>query len=148
MNLPPDKAAFALKLWLRIVAASMMLAIVAVIQPTAWLEKAVKSLIPDAEVTLLTQYLSRTLSMFYFMLGGLFWIFAGDIKRYFKAIHFLSYCYVLASIIGLSTLVIIQATLGNLDNWLFYFIVIDFIFSIAMAISVLILLYRSYANLE
>ncbi len=148
MKFTQEKAASILKVWLRIVGASMLLAIIAVFMPTSWLRDAIHSLEPDTQTTLLIQYLARALSMFYFMVGGLFWIFAGDIYRYAKPIHFTAYCYVMACTIALMFVVIMQVTLGGISEWLFFYMVTDFILSICMASSVLFLLFRSGANLD
>jgi hypothetical protein len=53
----------------------MMFALVAVIMPDAWLKVAVAEVEPNTPVAVLVEYLARGWSAFYFMLGGLVWLF-------------------------------------------------------------------------
>ena len=143
MNLTPEKSASILGLWMRIVAFSMFFAIIAVVMPTSWLVTSVKILVPEAEVTILTQYLSRCLSMFYFMIGGLLWIFGGNVKKYATCIRFAAYCYLLPCTIGLIYMVIGKFT-GNIPSSIFSnYILIDLSCGIAMAASVIFLLAKA-----
>jgi len=54
----------------------------------------------------------------------------------------------MACTIALMFVVIMQVTLGGISEWLFFYMVTDFILSICMASSVLFLLFRSGANLD
>ena len=137
MALTPRKAAKLLSIWLRIVAFSMFFALIAVVMPTSWLEACVSVLEPGSKVTLLTQYLARGTSMAYFVVGGLFWIFAGDVRKYANPLHFAMYCYLVACTIGLMVMLIEKFTSGTPATLLFYGILLDLIFGLAMAIFVL-----------
>lgn len=142
IKLSQEQAEFLLKAWLRIVATTMIFALMAVLMPTRWIEDAVDTLEPGTNATLLIQYLARALSMFYFMVGGLFWIFSTDIHRYAKPIHFSAYCYIMASTIALMFIVTMQFTIGGISQILFSFMVTDFIAAIIMALIVLLLLFK------
>jgi hypothetical protein len=143
MNLTPEKSASILGFWMRVVAFSMFFALVAVVMPTSWLVASVKMLIPEAEVTILTQYLSRCLSMFYFMVGGLLWIFGGNVKKYATCIRLTAYCYLLPCTIGLICMVIGKFT-GSIQSSIFSnCILIDLSCGIAMAFSVIFLLSKA-----
>jgi len=143
MNFTPEKSSVILGLWLRIVASSMFIALVAVVMPTSWLVASVKMLIPEAEVTILTQYLSRCLSMFYFMVGGLLWIFGGNVIKYATCIRFVAYCYLLPGTIALICMVIGMFT-GNIQSSIFSnCVLIDLSCGIATAFIVIFLLSKA-----
>ncbi len=143
MNFTPEKSSAILGLWLRVVASSMFIALVAVVMPTSWLVASVKMLVPEAEVTILTQYLSRCLSMFYFMVGGSLWIFGGNVKKYATCIRFAAYCYLLPCTIGLICMVIGMFT-GSIQSSIFSnCILIDLSCGIATAFSVIFLLSKA-----
>jgi hypothetical protein len=82
---------------LRIFGGSMMLAIVAVIMPDSWLRFAVSEVEPNTPVAVLVEYLARGWSAFYFMLGGLIWLFSTDLPRYAIAGKWVGFCYVVIS---------------------------------------------------
>ena len=143
MSLTAEKSASILGFWMRVVAFSMFFALIAVVMPSSWFVTAVKILIPEAEVTILTQYLSRCLSMFYFMVGGLLWIFGGNVKKYATCIRFAAYCYLLPCTIGLTWMLIGRFT-GNIPSSIFAnCILIDLSCGIAMAVSVIFLLAKA-----
>ncbi len=135
----PEKASRILCIWLRIVAGSMMLALIAVVMPTSWLEAAVNALEPGARVDLLTQYLSRGASMAYFVVGGVFWIFAGDPRKYAGPLRFAMNCYVVGCTIGLMVMLISKFTAGTETTWLFYGILFDMACGLAFGLSILYL---------
>jgi len=71
-----------LRLLLRIVGASAILAIVAVIMPHSWLVYWVNLAEPGTSVRVLIPYLARLLSAYYVLLGVLLVFFASDVRRY------------------------------------------------------------------
>ena len=128
---------------MRVVAFSMFFALIAVVMPSSWLVAAIKMLVPEAEVTILTQYLSRCLSMFYFMVGGLLWIFGGNVKKYATCILFVAYCYLLPCTIALICMVVGMFT-GSIPASIFSnCLLIDLSCGIAMAASVIFLLAKA-----
>ena len=82
---------------LRVFGGSMMLALVAVIMPDSWLQFAVAEVEPNTPVAVLVEYLARGWSAFYFMLGGLIWLFSTDLPRYAIAGKWVGFCYVVIS---------------------------------------------------
>ena len=143
MRLTPEKSASILGFWMRVVAFSMFFALIAVVMPSSWLVAAIKMLVPEAEVTILTQYLSRCLSMFYFMVGGLLWIFGGNVKKYATCILFVAYCYLLPCTIALICMVVGMFT-GSIPASIFSnCLLIDLSCGIAMAASVIFLLAKA-----
>ena len=91
------KSATALVVTMRVMGGSMMFSIIAVFMPDAWLEAAVKQVEHGVPVGPLVEYMARGWSAFYFMLGGLIWLFSTDLPRYLPATRWLSWCYVLSN---------------------------------------------------
>ena len=81
-----------LKLLLRLIGASCLLAIVAVYMPTSWMARCHEWIglgpFPDAPIA---SYLARATSAFYAMLGGLMLIVASDVRRYSRVIAYLAW---------------------------------------------------------
>jgi hypothetical protein len=77
--LTPDRL---LQLFLRIGGTSMLLALVFVVAPRAWMEEIHTALglgvFPDTPIV---WYLARSTSAFYAMMGGLFWLASFDMRR-------------------------------------------------------------------
>ena len=88
----PDKVLVVL---MRIMGGSMILAIIAAFMPDSWLHAAVAKVEPGVPVGPLVEYMARGWSVFYFMLGGLIWLFSTDLTRYLPAIRWVSWCYLL-----------------------------------------------------
>jgi len=82
---------------LRLFGGSMMFALIAVIMPDSWLRFAVSEVEPNTPVAVLVEYLARGWSAFYFMLGGLIWLFSTDLPRYAIAGKWVGFCYVVIS---------------------------------------------------
>ena len=91
-----NRSAAILVVLLRVFSGFMMLAIVAVVMPDSWLHAAVAEAEPGTPVYVLIEYLARGWSAFYFMLGGLIWLFSTDLPRYAHAGKFVGLCYVWA----------------------------------------------------
>jgi len=77
--LTPDRL---LQLFLRIGGTSMLLALVFVVAPRAWMEEIHTALglgvFPDTPIV---WYLARSTSAFYAMMGGLYWLASFDMRR-------------------------------------------------------------------
>lgn len=84
-----------LVLLMRLFSGFMILALFAVFLPTPWLQTAVEYVEPGTKVGILLQYLSRGWSAFYFVLGGLIWLFSTDLPRYAPAARFVFRSYLL-----------------------------------------------------
>ena len=127
----------ALVIVMRIMSGFMMMAIIAVFMPDAWLQAAVAKVEPKTPVGPLVEYMARGWSAFYFMLGGLIWLFSTDLTRYLPAIRWTAGCY--TSINGIFIL-----TLGwfylTIDGWNWFFgviafdVVMAFLFGLAMTL--------------
>ena len=129
------KSANALVMLMRVMAGFMMVAIFAAFMPDAWLKTAVEAVEPGASVGPLVEYVARGWSAFYFMLGGLIWLFSTDLPRYLPASHWLSWCYVLINGAFLFVIGWLCATSEGWD-WFFWVIAFDvavaFLFGLAM----------------
>ncbi len=84
-------AELALKVVLRVTGTVLCLAIVAVFMPGWWMARAHAWLAlgpwPEQPIA---DYLARTLSGMYAMVGGLLWVIAGDVRRYDGLLHYLA----------------------------------------------------------
>ena len=73
----------ALKLVLRLIGTSSLTALIFVAAPYAWMNSIHAALgmgtLPDAPVV---GYLTRSLSAFYALMGGMFWVLSFDLPRY------------------------------------------------------------------
>ena len=129
----PDKVLVVL---MRIMGGSMMLAIIAVFMPDNWLKLAVGEVDSNVPVGPLVEYMARGWSAFYFMLGGLIWLFSTDLTRYLPAIRWVSWCYALMNGSFLAVLGWLYATMENDWTWFFGMIVFDvavaFLFGLAL----------------
>ncbi len=121
---------------MRIMGGSMMLAIIAVFMPDNWLKLAVGEVDSNVPVGPLVEYMARGWSAFYFMLGGLIWLFSTDLTRYLPAIRWASWCYALMNGSFLAVLGWLYATMENDWTWFFGMIVFDvavaFLFGLAL----------------
>ena len=130
----PDKVLVVL---MRIMGGSMILAIIAAIMPDKWLHAAVAKVEPGVPVGPLVEYMARGWSVFYFMLGGLIWLFSTDLTRYLPAIRWVSWCYLLINGLFLAVLAWLYLTIEDW-GWFFGAIVFDvavaFLFGLAMTI--------------
>jgi len=79
-----------LKLMLRVIGASSMTALIFVAAPYAWMDSIHVDLglgrLPDQPVV---GYLARSLSAFYALMGGLFWVLSFDVRRYRRVLAYL-----------------------------------------------------------
>ena len=126
----------ALVLVMRIMGGSMMVAIIAVFMPDAWLLAATAEVDPKIPVGPLVEYMARGWSAFYFMLGGLIWLFSTDLTRYLPAIRWLSWCYLLINGTFLAALGWLYATR---DGWGWFFGIISFNVAVAFLFGLALL---------
>ena len=79
-----------LKLILRLIGSSSLLALIFVAAPSRWMDSIHSTLgmgqLPDAPVV---GYLARSTSAFYALLGGLFWIISFDLERHRRVLIYL-----------------------------------------------------------
>ena len=75
----------------------------------------------------------------YFVLGGMFWIFAGDPLKYAGPLRFAMNCYVVACTIGLAVMLISKFTGVTETTRLFYGILLDTACGLAFGLSILYL---------
>ncbi len=84
------KSGTSLKLILRLMGSSSLLALIFVAAPRAWMDSIHSALgmgaLPDAPVV---GYLARSTSAFYALLGGLFWVISFDLARYREILIYL-----------------------------------------------------------
>ena len=132
------KSATALVITMRVMGGSMMFSIIAVFMPDAWLEAAVKQVEHGVPVGPLVEYMARGWSAFYFMLGGLIWLFSTDLPRYLPAIHWLSWCYVLINGAFLFVIGWLCATSEGWD-WFFWVIAFDVVIAFLFGLAMLLL---------
>jgi len=66
-----------------------LLAIVPALMPRTWLVAAVEQVEPGTPVLFLVEYMARSLSAMYFLLGALLCLCATDLRRYAPAIRLL-----------------------------------------------------------
>ena len=92
----------ALKLLLRVIGTSSLTALIFVAAPYGWMSSIHAALgmgtLPEMPVV---GYLTRSLSAFYALMGGLFWVLSFDLKRYRQL---LSYIGLGVSMLGLALL--------------------------------------------
>ena len=122
---------------MRIMGGSMMFAIIAVFMPDNWLKLAVGEVDSKVPVGPLIESLARGWSAFYFMLGGLIWLFSTDLARYLPAIRWTAWCYTLLNGIFICALGWLYLTVADW-SWFFGIIVFDvvmaFLFGLAMVL--------------
>ena len=86
-----------LKILLRLFGTSSLFALVAVFMPTRWMASVHGSLglgaFPESP---LTEYLTRSLSLFYFLIGLLLWALSNDLERYRPLVRWVGW----ASLVG------------------------------------------------
>ncbi|MGE4551145.1 MAG: hypothetical protein AAEJ57_07120, partial [Opitutales bacterium] len=137
------KSATALVFLMRVMGGSMMFSIIAVFMPDAWLEAAVKQVEHGVPVGPLVEYMARGWSAFYFMLGGLIWMFSTDLSRYFAAIRWLSWCYILINGAFLAVLLWLYA---SHEGWNWFFGAITFNVTMAFLFGLALLILSNKAN--
>ncbi len=124
---------------MRIMGGSMMFSIIAVFMPDSWLKAAVAEVEPGIPVGPLIEYMARGWSAFYFMLGGLIWMFSTDLTRYLPAIRWVSWCYLLINGTFIGALTWLYATLKNDWAWFFGVIVFDVVVAFLFGLALLVL---------
>jgi hypothetical protein len=103
-----------LKLWLRIAGLGPALAIVAVVMPASWMDYCAGLMelgtLPHAPIF---EYLARSLSAFYAMMGGLLWLASFDVRRYAGLVTFLA----VGGVLFAPMIFIIDLSVGMPSRW-------------------------------
>lgn len=80
-----------LKIVLRITGTFLLPALVAVVMPRSWIGWAHRQLgLGELAGGVLTEYLARSLSAFYAVVGGLLWLLSCDVRRYLPVIRYIA----------------------------------------------------------
>lgn len=97
----------ALPLLLRVIGFMGLLAIFAVFMPRSWMASCHEGMglgpFPYKPGGAITEYLARTVSAFYAVMGGLMWLVAGNVRRYAAVVTYLGMVFL---VFGLVVLVI------------------------------------------
>ena len=94
----------ALVLLLRIVGVGSLFALVAVVMPTSWMAATHRWLgLGEMPTGPVVEYLARSLSAFYAIMGALCLVVAADLERYRPLVRFLGVAFALMSLVLLGT---------------------------------------------
>jgi len=129
-----------LKLLLRVVGVVSLPAIVAVFMPHSWLVRGVELAEPGTEVGVLVSYLSRLLSAFYVLLGGILLVFSTDVRRYAGPIRLVA-LWSLMAVVGFLIPGVPALARGGF-GWFIWFVAGDVAFGFALAVAILLLQWR------
>jgi hypothetical protein len=103
-----------LKGWLRFMGCLTGLAVVAVFMPSGWMGVyaafAGLGRLPEAPIF---EYLARSLSAFYAMMGGLFWLASFDVRRYSGLITYMA----VAGLLFAAAVLLIDLRAGMPPRW-------------------------------
>lgn len=123
-----------LRIVLRVTAAAMMVAVVAVVMPRSWLSAAHRGLgLGELPPGVLVEYLARTLSALYAAVGGLLWLVSYNVRKHVGVIR-----YVAAAMLVLA-ITIVTALWPHSDEPFYWLIVIDASTGVAFGIVTLVL---------
>jgi len=137
------KSANALVIVMRVMAGFMMVAIFPAFMPDAWLNTAVEAVEPKTPVGPLIEYMARGWSAFYFMVGGLIWMFSTDLSRYLPAIRWIAWCYAL---INGAFLIVLLWLYPSREGWNWFFGAITFNVAMALLFGLVLLLLSKNVN--
>ncbi len=126
-----------LKLLLRVVGIASLPAVVAVFMPYSWLVRGVELAEPGTPVGVLVSYLSRLLSAFYVLLGGMLVVFSTDVRRYAGAIRLVA-LWSLMAVVGFLVYGAPALAKGGF-GWFIWFVASDVAFGFALAVAILLL---------
>jgi hypothetical protein len=111
--------------------------VVAVLMPQSWLIWCVSKVEPGLHVDLLVSYLSRALSLYFFLVGLLLIVFAKDVRHYKAPIRIITvWCLFATLSFGIYAFLYLPYIM---KQWFFWFIVIDGIYSLVTVLAILIL---------
>ena len=114
----PSAAERWLKIVLRITGTFLLPAIVAVVMPRSWIASAHRQLgLGELAGGVLVEYLARTVSAFYAVVGGLLWLLSCDVRRHLPVIR-----YIAATWLALGMAVV--AILSPHANQSFYWLIV------------------------
>ena len=109
-----SRAERALKLLLRLTGSLCLLAVVAVVMPLRWMAATHDWLglgaLPEGRIV---EYLARSLSAFYAMLGGLLWVVASDVRRYARVLTYLA----AAGLVFGAAILVVDVSVGMPLHW-------------------------------
>ncbi len=126
-----------LKFILRFNGVLATLAVVAVLMPQSWLVWCVWRVEPGLQVGLLVSYLARALSLYAFLAGLLFLVFAEDVRRYKVPIRTMA-VWCLFAIFSFG--IYVSSHLSYVvKQWFFWFIVGDATYSLLFVVTILLL---------
>mgnify|MGYP001052741883 CR=1 FL=1 len=132
----PNRPACCLVLLLRVAGTAMLLALVGVFMPVSWMAAVHERLglgpFPQGPII---EYLARSLSFFYAVMGALFWLLATDLVRYAAAVALMGW----VSVIGGLGVIVLDLYLRLPSSWS----LTEGPFTVAMGILILLLLRRS-----
>lgn len=126
-----------LKLLLLVVGIVSLPAIIAVFMPHSWLVRGVELAEPGTEVGVLVSYLSRLLSAFYTLLGGMLLVFSTDVRRYAGPIRLVA-LWSLMAVVGFLIPGVPALARGGF-GWFIWFVAGDVAFGFSFAVAVLLL---------
>ncbi len=132
-----NKTERGLKLLLLIVGIVSLPAVIAVFMPYSWLVRGVEFAEPGTHVGVLVSYLSRLLSAFYVLLGGMLVVFSTDVRRYSGAIRLVA-LWSLMAVVGFLIYggpALIKGGFG----WFIWFVAGDVAFGLSFAVAILLL---------
>ena len=103
-----------LKIWLRAMGTVQAIAVIAVFMPMSWMDVSARfvGLEPLPHVPIF-EYLARSLSAFYAMMGGLLWLASFDVRRYAALITYLA----VGGLLFAPTIFIIDLSVGMPHRW-------------------------------
>ncbi|MBW8040473.1 MAG: hypothetical protein FVQ85_10775 [Planctomycetes bacterium] len=132
-----NKTERGLKLLLLIVGIVSLPAVIAVFMPYSWLVRGVELAEPGTPVGVLVSYLSRLLSAFYVLLGGMLVVFSTDVRRYAGAIRLVA-LWSLMAVVGFLIYggpALVKGGVG----WFIWFVAGDVAFGLSFAVAILLL---------
>jgi hypothetical protein len=132
-----NKTERALKLLLQVVGIVSLPAIIAVFMPYSWLVRGVELAEPGTPVRVLVSYLARLLSAFYVLLGLMFLVFAGDVRRYAVPIRLVA-LWSLMAVVGFLIYGVPALVKGGF-GWFIWFAAGDVAFGFTLAVTILLL---------
>jgi len=107
-----------LKIVLRVVGAFLLPALIAVVMPRSWIASAHRQLgLGELAGGVLVEYLARTLSAFYAVVGGLLWLLSCDVRKYLAVIRYIAVTW-------LALGMVVVAILAPHSNQPFYWLIV------------------------
>ncbi len=134
-----------LKLLLRFISLTTVMALFSAVMPQSWLAYMIHRVEPDTPTTILMTYLVRILSAMYVFAGLLCWIFSTDLKRYRPLIWVLGVGSFIVASIGI--VVLFWTVVPDHRTGIFWIVFGDLAEGLAQAVLLVILLFCTRATL-